>query len=120
MKILVVEDNDHVRTIALRVLTRLGYHVLGASSGEEALAVLEATGARVALVMSDVIMPGMTGPELYQHLAARYPGLRVLFTSGYSHDAIARHGVLEPGTMFIEKPYVPPTLAQKVREALGH
>jgi signal transduction histidine kinase/ActR/RegA family two-component response regulator len=118
--ILVVEDNPHVQAIARRVLAKLGYRVLAASSGEEALAVLNTGDARVDLVMSDVIMPGMTGPELCRQLSVRYPGLRVLFTSGYSNDAIVRHGVLEPGTMFIEKPYAPPALARKVREALGH
>jgi len=117
--ILVVEDNPHVKEIACRVLAQLGYQVLAASSGEEALAVLGAARARVDLVISDVIMPGMTGPELCRQLAQQYPALKVLFTSGYSDDAVMRHGVLEPGTMFIEKPYPPSALARKVREALG-
>lgn len=118
--ILVVEDNAPVRAIAKTILERIGYRVLTASSGEEALRILEATEARLDLVVSDVIMPGMTGPELCRQLATRYPGLRVLFTSGYSGDALGRHGVSEPGTMFIEKPYTPSALANKVREALGH
>jgi len=116
--ILVVEDNPHVQAIAVRVLRSLGYNVLAASSGEEALDVVR-NGQHVDLVVSDVIMPGMTGPEVCRQLAERYPGLRVLFTSGYSTDAIARHGVLEPGTMFIEKPYSPLALGRKVAEALG-
>lgn len=117
--ILVVEDNPQVQTIARRILTRFGYRVLCASSGEEALSVVR-TSDCPDLVISDVIMPGMTGPELCHRLSAQHPGLRVLFTSGYSSDAIVRHGVLEPGTMFIEKPYAPSELARKVREALGH
>ena len=116
--ILVVEDDAQVKEIATRVLAKLGYRVLAASNGDEALAILANAHTQVDLVMSDVIMPGMTGPELYRRLSVRYPRLRVLFTSGYSSDAIARHGVLEPGTMFIEKPYQPAALAQKVREAL--
>ncbi|MEX2271465.1 MAG: ATP-binding protein [Vicinamibacterales bacterium] len=118
--ILVVEDNAQVRTIASRVLNQLGYRVLSASSGEEALTILQVERAAVDLVISDVIMPGMTGPELCQQLAGRYPGIRVLFTSGYSNEAIVRYGVLETGTMFLEKPYPPNMLARKVREALGH
>ena len=118
--ILVVEDNPQVQEIARRVLTKLGYRVLTASNGDEALSVLDAAASPPDLVMSDVIMPGMTGPELWKMLSLRYPGLRVLFTSGYSNEAIVRHGVLEPGTMFIEKPYAPGALARKVREALGH
>lgn len=117
--VLVVEDNAYVRDLTTRVLAQLRYRVLSAASGEEALAVMESAGGRVDLVISDVIMPGMTGPELYRKVLPRYPGLRILFTSGYSNDAITRHGVLEPGTMFIEKPYPPATVARKVREALG-
>jgi signal transduction histidine kinase len=116
--ILVVDDNPHVQTIASRVLTGLGYTVFTASSGEDALQ-LVSDGRPIDLVVSDVIMPGMTGPELCRQLLARYPGLRVLFTSGYSGDAISRHGVLEPGMLFIEKPYSPSALGRKVREALG-
>jgi signal transduction histidine kinase len=117
--ILVVEDDAHVRGVAARLLGQLGYRVLAASSGEEALSILERAGVSVDLVVSDVIMPGMTGPELYRQLSRRYPDLRVLFTSGYSKDAVTRHGVLEPGTKFLEKPYPPGVLARKVREALA-
>jgi signal transduction histidine kinase/ActR/RegA family two-component response regulator len=116
--VLVVEDNLHVQTIATRVLASLGYEVLAASSGEEALRLLE-DGRTIDLVVSDVIMPGMTGPELCRQLAERFPRLRVLFTSGYSSDAVARHGVLAPGTLFLEKPYSPSALGRKVGEALG-
>jgi signal transduction histidine kinase/ActR/RegA family two-component response regulator len=116
--VLVVEDNARVQTIATRVLASLGYAVLAASSGEEALRLLE-DGRTIDLVVSDVIMPGMTGPELYRTLTERFPHLPVLFTSGYSSDAVARHGVLAPGTLFLEKPYSPSALGQKVGEALG-
>ena len=118
--VLIVEDSAPVQTIARRILERIGYRVLLASTGEEALQLLERSDARPDLVISDVIMPGMTGPELCQELATRYPDIRVLFTSGYSSEAISRYGVLEPGTLFIEKPYTPIALARKVRKALGH
>ncbi|MGH7475295.1 MAG: ATP-binding protein [Longimicrobiales bacterium] len=118
--VLVVEDNAPVRAIATRILEQIGYRVVTASSGEEALQLLDTDAARPDLVVSDVIMPGISGPDLCRQLAVRYPGLRVLFTSGYSGDALGRHGIEESGTLFIEKPYTPAALADMVREALGH
>ncbi|MGH7483909.1 MAG: response regulator [Longimicrobiales bacterium] len=118
--ILVVEDHETVRAIARRVLERMGYNVVTAASGTEALELVDGLDAPPDLVISDVIMPGMTGPELCRRLGSRHPGLRVLFTSGYSGEALGRHGVEESGAMFIEKPYTPHALAEKVREALGH
>jgi PAS domain S-box-containing protein len=116
--ILIVEDDDAARKLASRVLKRLGYGVLTAGGGEEALRLLEARTETVNLLISDVIMPGMTGPELAQRVSTTHPEMRVLFTSGYSDDAIIRHGVLAPGTLFMQKPYTPAVLARKVREAL--
>ena len=117
--ILVVEDNESARVLASTVLERLGYSVLAATGGEEALGLLEVNAGRVNLLVSDVIMPGMTGPELARRMSVTHPEMKVLFTSGYSDDAIVRHGVLSPGAMFMQKPYTPAVLARKVRDALG-
>ena len=113
--ILVVEDNSHVREIARLILERSGYRVITAANGDEALNTLSHTEAP-DLVVSDVIMPGMTGPELRDKLYARHPGLRVIFTSGYAGDAL-RHHRLDADDI-IEKPYSPIDLCRRVREAL--
>ncbi len=114
--ILVVEDEDAVRRLARRVLERNGYHVIEAGSGDEALAIGD--DVTIHLVLSDVVMPRMNGRELVERLLVRRPGLRVLFMSGYTEDAIARHGVLETGTAFVQKPFTAGDLARKVRETL--
>ena len=115
--ILVVEDNASVRTIAKTILERIGYRVLVAESGEEALRIVERPGA-LDLVVTDVVMTGITGPELARQLSSRYPDLHVLFTSGYTGDAILRHGIEDSGALFLEKPYTPASLAAEVRRAL--
>jgi len=117
--ILIVEDNEQAMSLAQTVLMRLGYHVLTASTPRAAIDLLKTLNHPVDLVLSDVIMPGMTGPDLMRQLMAIRPGLKVLFTSGYSDDAIVRHGVLSAGTLFLQKPYTPAALAEKVREALA-
>jgi signal transduction histidine kinase len=116
--VLVVEDNQAARELATKVLERLGYSVLTASSGGEALRLLEEKRAPVNLLVSDVVMPGMTGPELAERVLAARPQTKVLYTSGYSDDAIGRHGVLSPGAIFMQKPYTPALQARNVREAL--
>ncbi len=118
--VLLVEDNESARELASTVLARLGYSVLTAPDGDEALRLLEGNSAPLNLLVSDVVMPGMTGPELAQRVSVAHPETKVLFTSGYSDDAIVRHGVLSAGAMFMQKPYTPAVLARKVREALGH
>ena len=100
------------------MLTDAGYRVLSASSGEEAMTIYDSRPEHIDLVLTDVIMPGMTGPELAHRLAAKIPNVKVLFASGYSDEAIVRHGVLEPGTLFVQKPYTPVSLTRRVREAL--
>jgi signal transduction histidine kinase/CheY-like chemotaxis protein len=117
--ILIVDDNDAVRSVAKAILERLGYRTVVAVSGEDALRIVDETHLQPDLVITDVIMPGISGPELGRQLAERNPAVRLLFTSGYSGDAIGRHGLDAPGTLFIEKPYTPGGLAGKVREALG-
>ena len=116
--ILLVEDEDAVRGLLHEVLAESGYKVLQASSGAEALRVSRAHAGPVDLLLTDVVMPGMGGREVATALAAERPGLRVLFASGYTAEAIARHGVLEPGTDLIHKPFTPDALLRRVRERL--
>jgi nitrogen-specific signal transduction histidine kinase/CheY-like chemotaxis protein len=116
--ILLVEDEDAVRGLLREVLEESGYTVLLAASGAEALRVSRAHAGTVDLLLTDVVMPGMSGREVATLLAAERPGLRVLFASGYTAEAIARHGVLEPGTDLIHKPFTPDALLRRVRERL--
>ncbi len=117
--LLVAEDDPSVRQLACRILTSQGYEVLSAANGQEALQVACAhTGAPIRLVITDVIMPLMGGEATAECLKATHPNLTVLFTSGYTDDAISRHGVLEPGVEFLPKPYTAASLTRKVRELL--
>jgi two-component system cell cycle sensor histidine kinase/response regulator CckA len=117
--LLVVEDDPSVRHLARGVLETQGYEVLSAANGQEALHVVrEHKGAPVRLVVTDVIMPLMGGKVMAEWLKVTYPDLKILFTSGYTDDAIAKHGVLEPSVAFLSKPYTPATIARKVREML--
>jgi two-component system, cell cycle sensor histidine kinase and response regulator CckA len=119
--VLVVEDEDAIRRVAVRVLSKAGYRVLEAESGDAAMALMSAPDApRVDLLVTDMVMPGMTGPELAAALDERLPGLRVLFTSGYSRDAVAQQFGLQGGH-FISKPYGLEALERAVRAVLdGH
>jgi len=118
-KILVVDDNSGILEEATEQLTRLGYEVVSASSGVEALAVLE-RGERVDLLFTDVVMPGdIAGRELADKAAELRPGLKVLFASGYFEGALVSKGALETDVQFIAKPYRMKALAQKVEEVLG-
>ncbi|MEJ5253285.1 MAG: PAS domain S-box protein [Chthonomonadetes bacterium] len=116
--ILVVEDNDDVRAVAVESLRLHGYRVLEASSGEEALQLMSNLTEAVHLLLTDVVMPGMSGAELALELHQRYPHLKVLYTSGYTENVIVHHGVLNEGIAFLPKPYRPAELAQRVREVL--
>ncbi len=116
--VLLVEDENLVRGLCVQILERLGYKVLRGSNGTEAIAVAQKYGDRIDLLMTDVVMPGMSGVELAAQLVQRHPETRVLFTSGYTDDAIVHHGVLGEGVSFIGKPYTPSALARKVREVL--
>lgn len=115
--VLVVEDEPRVRSFSVEVLRDLGYGVLHASNGAEALALLE-EGVRVTLLFTDVVMPGMTGRELADRALAMRPDLRVLYTTGYTRNAVVHNGVLDPGTRLLPKPFGVDELARKVREAL--
>jgi two-component system, cell cycle sensor histidine kinase and response regulator CckA len=116
--ILVVEDEPALRELTTRVLQGAGYLVLPAASGADALALLERHAGDVHLVFTDVVMPGMSGRELATRLARLRPGLRVLYTSGYTEDAILRHGVLDDPSRFLSKPYTPAELRRRIRLAL--
>jgi CheY-like chemotaxis protein len=114
--LLVVEDDPSLRHLTRGVLEKLGYEVLSAANGQEGLRVVqEHKRSTIRLVITDVIMPLMGGRVMADWLKTTYPDLKILFTSGYTDDAIAQHGVLEPGIAFLPKPYNPATLARTVR-----
>jgi len=116
--ILLVEDDDAVRSVAKRALDALGYRVLAVASAEEAEKVFEERGEEIALLVTDVVMPGLNGKELSDRLRARRPGLKVLYMSGYTDNVIVHHGVRASDTFFIQKPLAAHDLARKVRETL--
>ena len=117
--LLIVEDEPSVRHLAAGVLESQGYTVLRAANGQDALHVArEHKGSPIRLVVTDVIMPLMGGKVMAEWLKTTYPDLIILFTSGYTDDAIAQHGVLDAGVEFLSKPYTPATLVRKVREML--
>ncbi len=116
--VLVVEDADAVRGLACRTLRAFGYTVLEAASGGQALLICQQHPEPIHLVVTDVVMPEMSGRQLSEHLKERHPGIQLLFMSGYTNDAVVRHGVFEAETDFLQKPFLPAALAQKVREIL--
>jgi PAS domain S-box-containing protein len=119
--VLLVEDEPSVRHLACNILELQGYHVLRANNGQDGLRVArECQGPPISLVITDVIMPLMSGKVMAEWLKSTYPHLKFLFTSGYTDDAITHHGVLEPGVVFLPKPYTPATLARKVRALLDN
>ena len=117
--VLIVEDAQPVREIAKEFLELSGYTVLSAASPGEALDLVAGHSSPIHLLLTDVIMPGMSGPQLAVRLQSLRQEIKVLFMSGYTDTAIAHHGVLDPGKLLIMKPFSRETLTQKVREALG-
>jgi PAS domain S-box-containing protein len=115
--VLVVEDADGLGDLAKRMLERQGYRVLLAPNAAEALRQFDQTPS-IDVILTDVIMPGGSGPELTRQLISQQPGLKVIYMSGYTEDAITHHGVLDPGIAFIHKPFTAETLGQKIREVL--
>jgi len=116
--VLLAEDEDIVRDLCVRILNELGYSVLQAGNGDEAIALALGYGERIDLLLTDVVMPGMSGRELANQLKRIHPESKVLFSSGYTDNAIVHHGVLDEGVSFIGKPYSPLALAKKIREVL--
>jgi CheY-like chemotaxis protein len=116
--ILLVEDEDALRAVVRHVLLSCEYKVVEASNGIDALQLCERHPEPIHLIVTDVVMPGMTGRILAEELAKRRPGIRVLYMSGYTDDAVIRHGVLQAETAFLQKPFTPYALAKKVREVL--
>jgi len=116
--LLLVEDDDAVRELTEEVLSSQGYKVITASGPKQAEEIAAARGKEIDLVVTDVIMPTLSGRELVKRLMAMNPKLRVLYMSGYTDNVIAQGGVLEEGLAFLQKPFTPRTLTQKVREVL--
>ncbi len=116
--ILFAEDEPAVRNLARRVLEKHGYTLLLAATGRDGVQLAEQHGSPIDLLVTDVVMPEMGGRELAQRLTARQPGLKVLYLSGYTDDAIVHHGVLDAGVAFLQKPFKPDELVRKIREVL--
>ena len=116
--ILLVEDEPAVRELTRMVLSKRGYSVLEALNPADAERLAGSHGTEIHLLLTDVVMPGMSGHELAKRLTARHRNLRVLYMSGYTHNVIAEDGTLEEGLSFLQKPFTPQVLAQKVRETL--
>jgi CheY-like chemotaxis protein len=117
--ILLVEDEERVRRAARRILEASGYTVLEAATGAEAVRLCETHPRPIRLVLTDMVMPEMGGRELSAHVVRLRPEAKILFMSGYTEDVALHHDVLAPGAMFLDKPFTPVTLTQKVREALA-
>jgi two-component system, cell cycle sensor histidine kinase and response regulator CckA len=117
--VLLVEDEESVRQLVRETLELKGYKILEADNGEAALRIASTHPGTIDMLITDVVMPGMSGRELAKQLATSHPQTRTLFLSGYAEDAIVHHGVLDPGTAFLQKPFTLQSLANKVREVLG-
>jgi CheY-like chemotaxis protein len=116
--ILLVKDEEVVRELACDALQQNGYQVLAAGDPEEALAICEKVEGNIHLLLTDVVMPGMSGRQLAERLTSRYQEMKVLYISGYAENAISHHGVLDPGIAFLAKPFTPNVLVSRVRKVL--
>jgi two-component system, cell cycle sensor histidine kinase and response regulator CckA len=116
--ILLVEDDEAVRELARTVLASRGYNVLVATKPTDAERLCDERAEEIRLLLTDVVMPGLSGREIARRIGTRYPKIKVLYMSGYTDNVIARGGVLEEGLAFLQKPFTPSTLVEKVREIL--
>lgn len=117
--ILVLENDEPLRRLVCRVLQAQGHDVLAAAAGSEARRLAEENTGRVKLLVTDVLLPDLPGPEVARALAPSFPGLRVLYLSGYSADLLESQGRLEPGAPFLQKPFRPDQLVSAVAAALA-
>ncbi len=117
--ILLVEDEEQVRAVARSILRRNGYHVVEANNAGEALLLCESYDGVIHLLLTDIVMPNMSGPDLAQRLGKSRPAMRVLCMSGYTDDSVVKHGVVGPNMAFIQKPFTPESLTMRVRETLA-
>jgi two-component system, cell cycle sensor histidine kinase and response regulator CckA len=117
--VLVVEDVAAVRAVTREMLQRYGYHVLDAADGAAALQLAADHHAPIHLLLTDVVMPDLNGRDLARRLSAARPDMKVLFMSGYTDDAVVRHGILQEGIAYLQKPFTPRSLSAKVRKVLG-
>ncbi len=116
--ILLAEDENSVRELARRFLEEAGYDVHIARDAEEALQIFDRLAGKIDVLVTDVVMPGLSGKELYERLAERRPALPVVYISGYTDNAVVHRGVLDAGTVFLQKPFKPQDLLRKIRQAL--
>ncbi len=117
--ILVVDDEESMRSIMTDFLTQLGYHTLSAPDGREALQLAEQHSGKIDLLLTDVKMGGLSGPELAEALLKKRPEAKVIFISGYPEESLAPNGVLRPGIVLLQKPFTMKLLSAKLREVLG-
>jgi CheY-like chemotaxis protein len=118
--ILVVDDEESLRTVIVDLLSHLGYRTLSAASGQHALEVAREYQGKIDLLLSDVVMHPVSGPELAATLARSRPEMKVIFMSGYANTSLAPDGELRPGTVLVNKPFSMKILAAKLREVLGN
>jgi len=118
--ILLVEDEEPLRKVIIELLTQIGYSVLSAANGKEAMEVAASHAGKIHLLITDVIMPEIVGPELAQQLCALRPDLKVIYISGYTDGTLAPEGVLQPGTVLVSKPFSVRLLSAKMREVLDN
>jgi len=116
--VLLVEDDRRVRKLARRLLVRGGYSVVEAADAEDAVRLAAEHAGEIDLLLTDVVMPGISGRTLAERLSQRHPSLKVLYMSGYTDDAVVNHGVLAHGIAFLQKPFTPASFGRAVREAL--